>query len=366
MKNIPLNPVRPTADLKQMLAGSAAEFGDRPAFLRKDRPDAPYTPVSFRQLSADVGALGTALLELGPRRPAGRGRRREPVCLGRHLSRSRQRGGSHRAGRPRAAGGGDPALPGARRGCRPWSSPSPSARSWPRSPGSPGPVRRFIDMRLGADAAGALSFERLLERGRALLQAGRRDYLDRAIDPEAMSVLLFTSGTTSEVQGGPAVPPQPLRGPDGDRGLYLDRPRGRLPVDPADPPHLRVHVRLPRAALLRRDDRLLRRAAPHPAQPAGIEVHVPGRGPPGARDHVQAHLERGASATAARAGCARRSRPATRCGGSASTCAAACSRRSSRPSGPTWGPSFAARPRWRRTSPRAFATSGSSSCRATG
>ena len=202
MKNIPLNPVRPIADLKQMLAGSAAEFGDRPAFLRKDHPDAPYTPVSFRQLSADVGALGTALLELGlaGRRVAVVGENQYAWAVT-YLAVANGVGVIVPVDRELPEGEIRRCLARAEAEAVVFAeSKREVMASIAREPGI---VRHFIDMRLDADAAGALSFERLLERGRALLQAGRRDYLDRVIDPEAMSVLLFTSGTTSEAKAVP-------------------------------------------------------------------------------------------------------------------------------------------------------------------
>ena len=143
-------------------------------------------------------------------------------------------------------------------------------------------IRHLIDMQLESDAAGVLSFDRLLARGRALLDAGRRDYLDAAIDPEAMSVLLFTSGTTSEAKAVPLS----------HRNLCADLMATvrMITIGPGDvflsilpdPPHLRVHLRLPGAAVPRRNDRLLRRPAPHPAQPAGVEVLGSDRGPAGA------------------------------------------------------------------------------------
>jgi long-chain acyl-CoA synthetase len=202
MKNIPLNPVRPIADLKQMLAGSAAEFGARPAFLRKDHPDAPYTPVSFRQLLADVGALGTALLDLGlaGRRVAVVGENQYAWAVT-YLAVANGVGVIVPVDRELPEGEIRRCLERAEAEAVVFAeSKREVMASIAREPGS---VRHFIDMRLGADAAGALSFERLLERGRALLQAGRRDYLHRVIDPEAMSVLLFTSGTTSESKAVP-------------------------------------------------------------------------------------------------------------------------------------------------------------------
>jgi long-chain acyl-CoA synthetase len=202
MKNIPLNPVRPIAHLKQLLAGSAAEFGDRPAFLRKDHPDAPYTPVSFRQFAADVDAFGMALLELG--------------LAGERIAVVGENQYAWAVTYLAVANGVGVIVPVDRELpeeeiLRCLSRAEAAAvvfaeskrdvmRSIARNAAG---VRHFIAMQPGPGAAGVLAFDRLLARGRALLQAGRRDYLDRAIDPEAMSVLLFTSGTTSEAKAVP-------------------------------------------------------------------------------------------------------------------------------------------------------------------
>lgn len=202
MKNIPLNAVRHTADLKQMLADSAAKFGERPAFLRKHHPENPYEPVSYRQLRADVDAFGTALLELG----LGGGR---VALVGEHQY-------AWAVGYLATANGAGVVVPIDRElpeeeilRCitRAEAEAVVSAESKravmrsiaPRAPS----LRHVIDTGLDGDADGFRSFEGLLARGRALLAAGRCDYLERSIDPDALSVLLFTSGTTSEAKAVP-------------------------------------------------------------------------------------------------------------------------------------------------------------------
>ena len=51
------------------------------------------------------------------------------------------------------------------------------------------------------DADGVLSFDKLVQKGRRLLAAGRTDYQNAPIDPEKMCTLLFTSGTTGTSKG---------------------------------------------------------------------------------------------------------------------------------------------------------------------
>jgi long-chain acyl-CoA synthetase len=46
-----------------------------------------------------------------------------------------------------------------------------------------------------------LRFEDLLQKGRDLLLAGHRGYIDHTVDTQAMAALLFTSGTTAQAKG---------------------------------------------------------------------------------------------------------------------------------------------------------------------
>lgn len=64
-------------------------------------------------------------------------------------------------------------------------------------------IQQFICMdSLTADCpAGFSSMAELLEKGRSLLAGGDRSYIDAEIDPEKLSLLLFTSGTTSMAKG---------------------------------------------------------------------------------------------------------------------------------------------------------------------
>lgn len=58
-------------------------------------------------------------------------------------------------------------------------------------------IQKFICLDLEEDKDGFLSYKNLLRKGKELLETGNRSYLDVKIDPEKLSVLLFTSGTTS-------------------------------------------------------------------------------------------------------------------------------------------------------------------------
>lgn len=64
-------------------------------------------------------------------------------------------------------------------------------------------IQQFICMDSLTDdcPAGFSSMEELLEKGCSLLAGGDRSYIDAEIDPEKLSLLLFTSGTTSMAKG---------------------------------------------------------------------------------------------------------------------------------------------------------------------
>lgn len=65
MKNIPLYEVRKIKTIKELLDTSAEIFSDRTAFLFKPKGCDKYEPVTFKQFKDDVDALGTALIDLG-------------------------------------------------------------------------------------------------------------------------------------------------------------------------------------------------------------------------------------------------------------------------------------------------------------
>lgn len=62
-------------------------------------------------------------------------------------------------------------------------------------------LKQIICFDYDEDEKGVLSYSRLLEKGKALLEKGYDDFVGAAIDPNAMSALLFTSGTTDQSKG---------------------------------------------------------------------------------------------------------------------------------------------------------------------
>ena len=60
-----LHPVREMNSLKELVNQGAELFGDRPAFLAKEKKGGEYFEITFKQFKEDVDALGTKLMELG-------------------------------------------------------------------------------------------------------------------------------------------------------------------------------------------------------------------------------------------------------------------------------------------------------------
>ena len=59
-------------------------------------------------------------------------------------------------------------------------------------------LKHLISMDLRCNSEGVYSQEELIKMGKKLIEKGNREFLDAQINPEEMSVMLFTSGTTSK------------------------------------------------------------------------------------------------------------------------------------------------------------------------
>ena len=62
-------------------------------------------------------------------------------------------------------------------------------------------LKTFINMDLVKETKGVLSYKKLVKEGKELIKNGNEDYNNINIDNEKMSILLFTSGTTSKPKG---------------------------------------------------------------------------------------------------------------------------------------------------------------------
>ena len=195
VKNIPLYDVRPIQSIKDMLLSSVELYSDKAAFLSKDKATHKYVPISYRKYKDDVDAFGTALISLGLKGERiviiGENRYEWSVSymsvvngtgivvpLDRELPQNEIENLFKRSNATAVIYSGNlkenilKALPAI------------------------STVRYFINMDAAVSSDNVISFSQLLLRGYELLKEGDTGFTDAKIDPEALSILLFTSGTT--------------------------------------------------------------------------------------------------------------------------------------------------------------------------
>jgi long-chain acyl-CoA synthetase len=220
MKNGPLYDVKKITDLRDMLKQSVSIYGDKPAFLIKDRWAArrkvdeeatgqaaggegvserilPYLPVSYKQFDRDVDAFGTRLKMLGLQEPKvailaetryewyvtylatvnGVGvvvpldKELPQIEIENLLNRSQAQVLVYARNKQKELDAIRANIPN---------------------------VRYFVCMDDAPGTGIQGGFWSWLAEGAAALDAGNRSFLDAVIDAGIMSILLFTSGTTAK------------------------------------------------------------------------------------------------------------------------------------------------------------------------
>lgn len=199
MRNYNWYPCDPVRDFRELVHRSARKYGRRDAFRIKV-PGGGVKGISYAQLKADVEALGTALFDLGIRgcNVALIGEnsyewvvsylaivngQNVVVPLDKELPDHEITGLLERSDATAVI-------------CsETFYRPIASAMS--RLPG----LRLCIGMQGTEGFDSFLPMESVMESGRRLLAAGEREFLDAPTDREALSVILFTSGTTGHSKG---------------------------------------------------------------------------------------------------------------------------------------------------------------------
>lgn len=197
MKDTPLYDVRRISDLKDMIEQSAKLYADKAAFLVKPKDGTDYVPVSYKKFKEDIDALGTALLSLNLKD--------KKIAL---IGENRYEWATSYLAVCNGAGiivPLDKELPQNEiENCLQRSHADAIIFSGTVTKNIGNILENitsckyFINMDIEQDSDGQLSYGRLLEKGNELLAQGRREYVDMAIDNEAMNILLFTSGTTDK------------------------------------------------------------------------------------------------------------------------------------------------------------------------
>lgn len=198
MKNIPLYEVRKVKSIKEVLDTSAALFSDRTAFLVKHKGNENYEPVSFRQFKAEVDALGTALLDLGLKggRVAIIGENRYEWAVG-YMAVVNGTGVIIPLDKELPENEIENLLIRSKADAVIFSA--NSREHIINISKHIGFIKYYIDMDAQNETdTGFIPLKALVDKGMQRVAGGCTDFINSEIDPEIMSILLFTSATTDK------------------------------------------------------------------------------------------------------------------------------------------------------------------------
>ncbi len=181
----PLYENREIKDLREMIKGSCELYGEKTAFLSK--VDGEYQPISYNKYMADINALGTKLMDMG--------------LKGQRIAVIGEASYSWAVTYLAVLCGVGIIVPIDK------ELPEEEMHNLI----SIADVKMVVYSKKVEKIASNLNvehkvpmgpeFDALVEEGRVLLEHGDTSYLDAEIDPEEMSILLFTSGTTGMAKG---------------------------------------------------------------------------------------------------------------------------------------------------------------------
>lgn len=185
-------------DLKDMLAKTVEKFGDRPAYIYKTEEVGKFREITYKMFNEDIKKLGTALIALGlkDKKIAVIGDNRYEWAVS-YLAITTGTG---------VVVPLDKALPNNEIENLIMRSDVEAVIYTDQYKEIMNELKDkkntnlkfFISMDLNETSDGVISFEKLLEKGKAQLDDGDNRFIEAKINPEIMGIMLFTSGTTSQ------------------------------------------------------------------------------------------------------------------------------------------------------------------------
>ena len=192
---------RPVTDLKHMIESSAELFPDNIAFMQKFNRKEPYTEITYTEMLARVNGLGTAFINAGLKDKrigvigancsqwaisylatvCGTG---VVVPLDKELNANELKQLAIRSGISAVVCG--------KKYVKDFMEMKESGDT---------ALEIIINMDADEDDGEVLSWWKLMESGKALVEGGDRRFLDAQVNKDEMSILLFTSGTTGVAKG---------------------------------------------------------------------------------------------------------------------------------------------------------------------
>lgn len=204
---------REVTDLKDLILGSVDRYGQRNAFLVKDKADGKYKGISYEQFLNDINGLGTKLIDMGllGKKIALIGENSYEWVLT-YLATVNGTGIIVPIDRELKAEEVFNLLKRAGVSAVFYSKKAKKTVDAIRDKCEANGINYFVfmdkvwDIRrpLGTDdmcEAQPDSIYTLIEQGNELIKKGSRDFIDAQIDANALAVLLFTSGTTGLAKG---------------------------------------------------------------------------------------------------------------------------------------------------------------------
>ncbi len=202
---------REVSDLKDLILGSVDRYGQRNAFLVKDKADGKYKGISYEQFLNDINGLGTKLIDMGlfGKKIALIGENSYEwvltyfatvngtgviVPIDRELKAEEVLNLLNRAGVSAVF----------------YSKKAKKTIDKIKGKCEANGIKHFIFMDKVWDVRNPSDIEcetnedsiyTLIEQGKELIKKGSRDFIDAKIDPNVLAVLLFTSGTTGLAKG---------------------------------------------------------------------------------------------------------------------------------------------------------------------
>lgn len=191
--------VRNINDFRDLLEQSAAAFAEKAAFWIRVEGGA-FRSITYKYFKDDVAALGAALVSIGLRDgfTAVMGENRYEWCVS-YLAVTNHTGVIVPLDKELPVSEKGNLLQRSGAGAIIFSGRYEKDMLTLKNAGSP--VRYFINMDLDEDTEDFLSYKKLLEMGRQLLEQRSVDLGEYKINNETLGILLFTSGTTDLAKG---------------------------------------------------------------------------------------------------------------------------------------------------------------------
>lgn len=193
--------IRPIIDLKQMLESSVELYGDNIAFHVKDKVGGPYRGITYNETKHDVDALGTALCSMGLKGKSisiiGDNRYEWAIS---YLAAVCGTGVVVPLDKELGASELEQLVKEADVECIIYTQKYEKIFQEMKERGET-KLKFLVNMDAAVSDEQRFSLREITEAGKVLLGNGNRDFLDAQIERDAMSIILFTSGTTGIAKG---------------------------------------------------------------------------------------------------------------------------------------------------------------------